>query len=71
MKIENWGYYSLGLTGYEIRINEDLESVTWHYVGISISPDHKAKIYYTKGGMPYVKIHGRRIHLSEVIRSYF
>lgn len=27
------GYYSLGLTGYEVSINQDCESVTWVYVG--------------------------------------
>lgn len=47
------GYYSLGLTGYEVSINQDCESVTWIYVGSNREQlTHRAKIYYTKGGGP-------------------
>lgn len=64
------GYYSLGLTGYEVSINSDGESVTWIYVGSNREQvSHRAKIYYTKGGRAYFNIPGRRIHLDLCLRA--
>lgn len=64
-----WGYYSLGLVGYEVKINDDGDSVTWIYTGDNDQKTHKAKIQYTKGGNPYFRAGCRRIHLSQVIRT--
>ena len=64
------GYYSLGLTGYEVSTNNDCESVTWIYVGSNREQlTHKAKIYYTKGGRAYFNALGRRIHLDLCLRT--
>lgn len=64
-----WGYYSLGLVGYEMKVNDDCESVTWLYTGDNDQKTHHAKIYYGKGGEPYFKVtNGRRIYLSECLR---
>lgn len=64
------GYYSLGLTGYEVEINEDCESVTYQYVsptGGKPSRQH-AKVRYTAGGRPYFLANGKRIHLDNCLR---
>lgn len=63
------GYYSLGLTGYEVDIiNQD--HVRWIFVGTNREQiAHRAKIYYTAGGRTYFTANGRRIHLDECLRT--
>lgn len=64
------GFYSLGLTGYEVSINNDGESVSWIFVGSNRNQiAHRAKIYYTKGGRAYFNVPGRRIHLDLCLRT--
>lgn len=64
------GYYSLGLTGYEVSVNQDCESVTWIYVGSNREQlTHRAKIYHTKGGRTYFNAQGRRIYLDLCLRT--
>ena len=59
------GYYSLGLTGYEITIkNQDTASVL--FVGTQreqIARDHKIQI--APSGRAFVRTRGRRIYLDE------
>lgn len=63
-----WGYYSLGLVGYEMKVNDDCESVTWLYTGDNDQKTHHAKIYCGKGGEFYFIANGRRIYLNECLR---
>lgn len=66
---KGWGYYSLGLSGYEVKVNPDAESVTWVYVGsVREQTTHKAKIYY-EGERQYFNATGRKIYLDECLRS--
>ena len=67
--MSTWGYYSLGLVGYEIKVNEDNESVTWIYTGDNDQKTHHAKIYFTVWSRPYFIANGRRIYLDECIRT--
>lgn len=67
--MSNWGYYSLGLVGYEVKINEDNESVTWIYTGDNDQKTHHAKVYFTAWSRPYFIANGRRIYLDECIRN--
>ena len=47
------GYYSLGLSGYEVDII-DQDHVRWLFVGTDREQiAHRAKVYYTGGGRPY------------------
>ena len=63
------GYYSLGLTGYEVEIL-DQGHVAWLFVGTTLEQiRHKAKVYYTAGGRAYFIANGRRIYLDECLRS--
>jgi hypothetical protein len=66
---KGWGYYSIGICGYEVRINDD-ESVLWVWVGSNREQiAHKAKIYYTARGRAYFIVpRHRRIHLDQCIR---
>lgn len=66
--MSNWGYYSLGLVGYEVKINDDNESVTWIYTGDNDQKTHYAKIYYSARSRPYFIARGRRIYLDECLR---
>ena len=44
------GYYSLGLSGYEVDII-DQDHVRWLFVGTDREQiAHRAKVYYTGGG---------------------
>ena len=64
-----WGYYSIGLCGYEVCVNEDCESVTWIYVGSQREQNtHRAKIYMTAKGRAYFRAGWRRIYLDECLR---
>jgi hypothetical protein len=66
---KGWGYFSLGLTGYEVRVNDDCESVSWLYVGSQREQIHrKAKISYTTKGRAYFRTPNRRIYLDECLR---
>lgn len=67
--MSTWGYYSLGLVGYEIKVNEDNESVTWVYTGDNNQKTHHAKIYFTACSRSYFIANGRRIYLDECIRT--
>lgn len=67
--MSTWGYYSLGLVGYEVKVNEDNESVTWIYTGDNNQKTHHAKIYFTAWSRPYFIANGRRIYLDECIRT--
>ena len=63
------GYYSLGLTGYEVDII-DQDHVRWTFVGTNREQiAHRSKIYYTAGGRAYFTANGRRIHLDECLRT--
>lgn len=63
------GYYSLGLTGYEVEML-DQDHVSWLFVGTNREQiRHKAKVYSTAGGRSYFIANGRRIHLDECLRS--
>ena len=58
------GYYSLGLSGYEVDI------MRWLFVGTDREQiAHRAKVYYTGGGRPYFNANGRRIHLDQCLRT--
>ena len=64
-----WGYMSLGLMGFEARVNEDGESVSWLYIGTQREQIHrKAKIYYTAKGRAYFMAYGIRRHLDQFLR---
>ena len=67
--MSTWSYYSLGLVGYEIKVNEDNESVTWIYTGDNDQKTHHAKIYFTAWNRSYFIANGRRIYLDECIRT--
>ena len=67
--MSTWSYYSLGLVGYEIKVNEDNESVTWIYTGDNDQKTHHAKIYFTVWSRSYFIANGRRIYLDECIRT--
>lgn len=61
------GYYSLGLTGYEVEII-DQDHAQWIFVGTNCEQiAHRAKIYHTGGGRAYFNANGRRIHLDECL----
>ena len=66
--MSTWGYYSLGLVGYEVKVNKDNESVTWIYTGDNDQKTHHVKIYFTAWSRPYFIANGRRIYLDECIR---
>lgn len=66
--MSNWGYYSLGLVGYEVKVNDDNESVTWIYTGDNDQKTHHAKIYFGASNRPYFIARGRRIYLDECLR---
>lgn len=68
--MSKWGYYSLGISGYEMKIDDDGEHVIWLYVGSTREQiTHRAKIYYTSKGRSYFIANGRRIYLDECIRT--
>lgn len=63
------GYYSLGLTGYEITV-KDQEMASVLFVGTQreqIAKDHK--IQYLPSGRAFVRTYGRRIYLDECMRT--
>ena len=64
------GYFSLGLCGYEVEIQDDCETVKYQFVGTEHQhPVQKAKVYYTqKDARPYFLANGRRIHLDQCLR---
>lgn len=64
------GYYSLGLAGYEVEIDDGGERVSYQYVGPTGSKPvtQHAKVRYTAGGRAYFLANGRRIHLDECLR---
>ena len=67
--MSKWGYYSLGLCGYEVKVNDDCESVAWIWVGSNREQiDHRAKIYHTNKGRAYFRTPNRRIYLDECLR---
>lgn len=63
-------YYSMGLCGYEVSVNDDCESVTYRFVGTEKEhPYQHAKVYWPKTkDRPYFLANGRRIHLDECMR---
>lgn len=62
-----WGYYSLGLTGYEIGIKDD-ETALVLYVGTQREQIAKPyKIQYGTSGRAFVRPYGRRIYLDECL----
>ena len=65
------GYYSMGLCGYEVEVNEDCESVSYRYITpTSTDPKpHRAIVRYTAKGKAYFLANGQRIHLSECLRT--
>ncbi len=64
-----WGYYSLGLCGYEVKVNDDCDSVSWVWVGSQREQiAHRAKISYTAKGRAYFRTPHRRIYLDECLR---
>ena len=67
--MSTWGYYSLGLVGYEVKVNDDNESVTWIYTGDNDQKTHRAKIYFGASDRSYFIANGRRIYLDECIRT--
>ena len=68
--MSTWGYYSLGISGYEMKIDDDGEHVIWIYVGSNREQlTHRTKIYYTSKGRSYFIANGRRIYLDECIRT--
>jgi hypothetical protein len=67
------GYYSCGLTGYEIHDIEHgiNDSIKWLYVGSQREQrTHTTRIYYTAAGRAYFRPYGRRrIYLDECMRT--
>jgi hypothetical protein len=69
MDDNNKGYFSLGLAGYEVKINDCNERVSWVFVGMEKEDfTHSAKISYTTAGRAYFRAYGRRIYLDECMR---
>lgn len=62
-------YYSLGLCGYEIELNDAGDSVTYRFVAVTGGEEHKSKVYFTQKGRAYFKAGTRRIYLDECIRT--
>lgn len=67
-------YYSLGLTGYELWVNDDdLRDDTIHvlYVGSQreqIARRYKIQFRNKVHVRQFVRVHGRRIYLDECVR---
>lgn len=65
------GYYSLGLTGYELwQDPQDMDRMMVLFVGTQ--REQKARSYriqQTHAGRMFVRPNGRRIYLDEVMRT--
>lgn len=67
-------YYSLGLTGYELWVDDDdLRDDTIHVLYVGTQPEQKAKRYKIQqrnkhNPREFVRVHGRRIYLDECLR---
>ena len=69
--MENKGYYSMGLCGYEMWLDpDDNDRMMVQFVGTD--NEHKPrsyKIQETMSGRMFVRPDGRRIYLDEVLRT--
>lgn len=63
-------YYSMGLVGYELRADDDGETIRFRYMGVSgaRTTEQHAKVRMTAGGRAYFLVNGRRIHLDNCLR---
>lgn len=67
--------YSLGLTGYELWVNDDdLRDDTIHVLYVGAQPEQIARRYKlqnrnTLHPRSFVRVHGRRIYLDECIKE--
>jgi hypothetical protein len=66
------GYYSMGLTGYEVLdiIYGIDDKIKWVYIGSQREQiAHTTKIYYTPSGRAFFRPYGnRRIYLDECMQ---
>lgn len=66
------GYYSLGLTGYELWVDDDdLRDDTMHVLFVGTDQEQVAKRYKIQFRnkvhvRQFVRVHGRRIYLDQV-----
>ena len=76
------GYYSMGLCGYELWVNDDdLLDDTMHVLFVGTNREQKARRYKIQvrnkdglantGHRQFVRPHGRRIYLDECIRCNY
>ena len=72
MSKRNFGYYSLGLTGYEVWDDPDAAGERMMVLFVGTQREQRArsyKIQTTAGGRAFVRPNGRRVYLDECIRS--